>query len=504
MIKRFLTFLGIVAAVTTFWCIAAMADTVDIQVSSSDGYDASILADDDYYTNDYYHEGVVLTVTSSTPMDYIYIMWDSVPGAWTLTANGTTTTCGQNDFLHELVKLPTSATEVQITIKNDPTYVCDIYGISGDIPSWVQQWQAPYESADLLVISTHSDDEILFMGAAMATYVNEGKYRVQVAYMCDLSLTERYRQHEQLNGLWAMGLTHYPQMGEFLDDYPDNEDDIYNILDYDSVLEYMVRTIRRFKPQVVLTHDFDGEYGHPEHKVCARAVSEALDLAADAGQYAESAATYGTWSVPKAYFHLYGDRQIELNCRVPLTSYGGRTAVEVASDAYLEHQSQQWMWFYVSDGYDDYGNVDYSDERIQLINCSLFGLYRTTVGDDTGNDMMEHITAYDAQEAQQQPEIASTDGETIQTDGTTAAGETVTDTQTTAEQGTEIQTTAAAQEKSSSGSVLKTILIIAAVILGVLIVLIIILLIAANVRKKKEAERRRKKRLAAQKRRDNK
>ena len=48
--------------------------------------------------------------------------------------------------------------------------------------------------------------------------------------------------------------------------------------------------------------------------------------------------------------------------------------------------SQQWCWFYVSDTY------EYS--------ISDFGLYRTTVGEDTGNDMMEHITSYEEQEKQ--------------------------------------------------------------------------------------------------------
>ena len=49
--------------------------------------------------------------------------------------------------------------------------------------------------------------------------------------------------------------------------------------------------------------------------------------------------------------------------------------------------SQQWCWFYVSDDY-EYSIAD-------------FGLYRTTVGPDTGNDMMENLTSY-AQQRQQE------------------------------------------------------------------------------------------------------
>lgn len=499
MIKKLLVFLGLTFACVAAFAVITMADTVDITVESSDGYDASILADDNYYTTDYYRTGNVLTVTSDTPMEYLYIMWDSEPGEWTLTVNGSDTTCGTHNYLHELVKLPTASTEAKITIQTDHTYVADIYGIAGSIPSWVQDWQDPYDKADVLVISAHSDDEILFMGGLIATYVNGGKYRIQVAYLCDLSLTERYRQHEQLNGLWAIGIRHYPQLGEFVDDLLEGDiDGTYDLLGgYDKVMEYMVSTIRRFKPQVVVTHDFEGEYGHPEHQIVAETVADALEVTNDSSRYSESASQYGTWDVPKAYFHLYDQNQIELNLRVPLEDFGGRTAVEVATDAYLEHDSQQWMWFYVSDGYDEDGNVDYSDDRIPTINCSLFGLYRTTVGNDTGTDIMEHLTSYDVQDAQAAAQTETTaepetneKGETIET---TAAPEPETDAD-----GQTIETTAPQPETEKGGSVIKTILIILAIIAGLIIILMIVLLIVSSIKKKKEAERRRRR--AAQRR----
>lgn len=503
MIKKLLGLLILTFASVCAFAVITLADTVDINVDSSDGYDASCLSDDDYYTTDYYRTGTVLTVTSETPMEYLYIMWDSEPGEWTLTVNGSDTTCGKNNFLHELVKLPEATKEAKITIKEDRTYIADIYGISGSIPSWVQDWKTSYDKADVLVISAHSDDEILFMGGLIATYVNGGDYRVQVAYLCDLSLTERYRQHEQLNGLWAIGIRHYPQLGEFVDDLiEDDMDATYELLGgYDKVLEYMTRTIRRFKPQVIVTHDFDGEYGHPEHRAVAETVADALEITGDSSKYSESANKYGTWDVPKAYFHLYDVNQIELNLRIPLDDFGGRTAVEAAADAYKEHNSQQWMWFYVSDGYDDDGNVDYSDERIAQINSSLFGLYRTTVGADTGNDIMEHITSYDVQDAQAAAQTEETaepvtdeKGETIETqptqpqtdvDGSTVTAETK-------------ENTTPKDPENKGGSAIKTILIIIAVIVGVLIILLVILLIAAAIKRKKERERRRRR--AAQRR----
>ena len=62
----------------------------------------------------------------------------------------------------------------------------------------------------------------------------------------------------------------------------------------------------------------------------------------------------------------------------------GMTAVEVATAAYKRHVSQQWCWFYVSDDY------QYS--------CAEFGLYRTLVGADTENNMLENIKTYTTME----------------------------------------------------------------------------------------------------------
>ena len=100
--------------------------------------------------------------------------------------------------------------------------------------------------------------------------------------------------------------------------------------------------------------------------------------------YPNSATTYETWDVPKTYLHLYPENTITLNLRTPLNKFDGQTALEVAAATYKKHVSQQWCWFYVSDDY------EYS--------CADFGLYRTTVGNDTGNDMLENITTYEEQE----------------------------------------------------------------------------------------------------------
>jgi len=76
---------------------------------------------------------------------------------------------------------------------------------AGTLPSSVQVWQPPCDDdTDILVFSTHADYEILFLGGVLANYGGEQGLTVQVAYMCNFFLTEPVRQHEELDGLWAM------------------------------------------------------------------------------------------------------------------------------------------------------------------------------------------------------------------------------------------------------------------------------------------------------------
>ena len=79
-----------------------------------------------------------------------------------------------------------------------------------------------------------------------------------------------------------------------------------------------------------------------------------------------------------------------LDLRQPLEDLGGKTVLQAAKDAYKKHVSQQSGWFYVTD--------DPNDPRADEINAAYFGLYRTTVGYDTGNDMTENIVSYAEQE----------------------------------------------------------------------------------------------------------
>ena len=167
--------------------------------------------------------------------------------------------------------------------------------------------------------------------------------------------------------------------------------------------------------------------------------------------------------MPKTYLHLYPENQITVDARVPLNKFGGKTAFDIAEEAYLKHESQQWMWFYVTDG---------APEDNRGLNCTIFGLYRTMVGADTGNDIMEHVLSYHEQELRQAAEAtATTAPETTEEENTTAAA-----------------TPDPGGTGTASGSIFKTILIILGVLLGLLIIFMIVIAIISSYKKKKREE----------------
>lgn len=330
---------------------------------------------------------ITVTAKEGGEIGALYIKWNETVTPYQIRTSQGTIDCGKNGFLHEYIPLPEKSDSVTIEF---PEKVMKVYQMrifsDGEVPGDVQIWQPPCGRADIMMVSAHSDDEILFMGGIIPTYGAEGGARVQVVYMTEFWSTAPVREHEKLDGLWEDGLTTYPVCGNFKDIYAANLEQAGKLYDLQAMTDYLTDTIRRFQPQVVVTHDFKGEYGHGFHQLTAKAVAQALEAAGDDNcrKDTDSFLYYGSWDVPKAYFHLYPENKIRMDLNVPLASMGGRTALETAKAAYLKHVSQQWCWFYVSDTY------EYS--------CADFGLYRTRVGYDTADDMLENIMLYDVQE----------------------------------------------------------------------------------------------------------
>lgn len=245
----------------------------------------------------------------------------------------------------------------------------------GDLPATVVKWNPPHEKCDLMVISTHMDDEWLWFGGIIPLYDTVLGNDVQVVYMADCG---RLRHAEALNALAVAGVRTYPV---FLDLKDERIDSLSKTLEHwggkEALMQLMVALLRCYKPEVILTHDWDGEYGHNQHILTSRCMEAVIEAAADPAQYPESAEKYGAWQVKKLYRHLETKCSLEFDWHVSYPELGGRTLLQTAADA-MEENASQTRYYQV----EDHGEYD----------NALFGLSYSVVGDDVQhNDLFENV-----------------------------------------------------------------------------------------------------------------
>lgn len=361
----------------------------------------------------FFFDGVVLygkqtggnasfTLSDSGGIGSVYILFQEAYGAYTVTNNdtGVTVDVGKGNFLHDFLDMQTLfgsvPGSVTVSFPNGSVYINEVYVYGpGQVPDSVQRWDLPAEgNTDLLLFSTHGDDEHLFFAGILPYYAAELNYQVQVVYLTDHTCDSPFRIHEMLNGLWAVGVTTYPVFGEYDDFRTKTIEEAYEKFESrgwprEQMLGFVVEQLRRFKPLVAVAHDFAGEYGHGQHMVYADLVAEAVEISADEAQYPQSAEVYGTWDVQKTYVHLYEENQILMDWDQPLAAFDGETAFEVSIwRGFQCHETQvnDFAWFY--------RGCDSASEVPKYTPCE-FGLYRSTVGADVlKNDFFENVISH--------------------------------------------------------------------------------------------------------------
>jgi len=361
-------------------------------------WNSTMITDKQYttYWDSYSTREPWLTIHSETPMYGLYLCFRRMPTSFTIEVPGAEEgewlplMEGDTRFHHSFYALA-GISDLRIRSTQSGAHKMgfnELYVFGrGDIPDWVQRWEPAEGKADILFFSAHPDDEILFYGGAIPTYASERKKRVVVAY---LSYSNTTRRSEVLNGLWAMGVRHYPEFGGFQDTWSNKTADAYRKLGKKKVLMWVAEMYRKHQPDVVVTHDLNGEYGHGQHKMLGDAAIQCYDLAANPEKYPESYTVYGTWQVRKLYVHLWGDasNQTCFDWNIPLESMGGKTGLEVAREAYDMHVTQasakvkiRGKWHLLS-----------VDETGTVFSNTTFGLYASQVGpDETHTDFLEHI-----------------------------------------------------------------------------------------------------------------
>ena len=244
----------------------------------------------------------------------------------------------------------------------------------GDRPDKSPEWH-DCEKADLMVFACHPDDELLWLGGLLPTYAGERGLEVQVVYAVP---STPIRRLELLDGLCHCGVTCYPAFMNLPDKRSTTLSGAYKHWNKNRMCKMETAFIRQYRPEVVVTHDFSGEYGHGGHRAVADTVRLSVGYAADSAKHTDSVKTYGTWQVKKFYVHLYAENRIQQDWHVPLARFDGKDGMTVATEALDLHRSQ------VANGW--------AMEEGGACDNTLFGLYMTTVGpDEAGNDLFEHI-----------------------------------------------------------------------------------------------------------------
>ncbi|MFI5753683.1 N-acetyl-1-D-myo-inositol-2-amino-2-deoxy-alpha-D-glucopyranoside deacetylase [Streptomyces sp. NPDC051569] len=158
----------------------------------------------------------------------------------------------------------------------------------------------------LLLVHAHPDDESINNGATMAKYAAEGARVTLVT--CTLGeegevipsglahlaadRDDRLGAHrigELAGAMRELGVTDHRFLGgpgRFRDSgmmglAQNHREGAFWHADVDAAAPYLVEVIREVRPQVLVTYDPDGGYGHPDHIQAHRVATRAAELAAD-------------------------------------------------------------------------------------------------------------------------------------------------------------------------------------------------------------------------------
>lgn len=178
-------------------------------------------------------------------------------------------------------------------------------------------------SRRLLIIYAHPDDESFGNAGTIARYTASGvgvHYACATRGECGMVSEEHLRDHADIAALrtaeldcaaQALGLAAVHHLGYRDSGMPGTADNEHPSAlvqaPRERVTGQLVALIRTLRPQVVLTFNPYGGYGHPDHIAIHHATMEAFSKAADATQYPEQLGEdTSPWSPSKLYYSTFG------------------------------------------------------------------------------------------------------------------------------------------------------------------------------------------------------
>jgi LmbE family N-acetylglucosaminyl deacetylase len=246
-------------------------------------------------------------------------------------------------------------------------------------------WAPQPPKAALMVVLAHPDDEAYFPGLIPElALVRKLPVVTIVMTSGEAGLSppgdRALREGEMRRACRVYGMPNPPLFARFADGaFLGTLEDNWRLWGGESAAAaYLVQQIRRYRPEVIVTHAMDGEYGHPNHVGCALSVTKAFAGAADLKSFPVPPGGPPPWTPKKLYLHRWPTRPIEVRWDIPVPGMNGRTCLEIGTAGGRQHASQ------------GYANRDFAE--LDGDRSSKFGLYASTVGFDTKSDgFFEHI-----------------------------------------------------------------------------------------------------------------
>ena len=214
-------------------------------------------------------------------------------------------------------------------------------------PSDVLSMDALDAPRRILLVHAHPDDETINNGATMAQYAARGAHvtlvtctlgeegEVLVPELIHLAADRDdalglHRVNELAAAMEALGVRDHRFLGgagHFRDSGmmglpTNNRPECFWQADLDTAADLLVEVIREVRPQVVVTYDENGGYGHPDHIQAHRVAMRAVERAAD-----PAVAGGATWEVAKVYWNAIPETWIREGLR-RLREAGDTTAFE--------------------------------------------------------------------------------------------------------------------------------------------------------------------------------
>jgi len=187
-------------------------------------------------------------------------------------------------------------------------------------------------TARLLIVHAHPDDETIGTGATMAKYVSEGasvtlvtctlgeEGEVLVPELAHLAADQNdslgeHRISELSDAMALLGVTDFRFLGgpgKYRDSgmmgvESNKREDCFWNADLLEAATDLVKILREVRPQVVVTYDDFGGYGHPDHIQAHRVTTYAVALAESQSFKPELG---DVWSVAKIYWTAFPKSRI--------------------------------------------------------------------------------------------------------------------------------------------------------------------------------------------------